>query len=60
MGRPKTIKPVQLDNPNKYPLNSYTFTKYNTGFDIYCIVNTNDYRIPLMIATGSTDDLFNN
>jgi hypothetical protein len=49
-----------LDNLNNYPLNSYTFKKYNTGFDIYCIVDTLDYRIPLMIATGSSDELFSN
>jgi hypothetical protein len=47
-----------LDNNIQYPLNSYTFTKYNTGFDIYCIVDTHDYRIPLMITTGTSDDLF--
>jgi len=47
-----------LDNHIKYPCNSYTFTKYNMGIDTYCIIDTSDYRIPLMISTGLSDDLF--
>ena len=47
-----------LNDTKLFPLNSYTFTKYDTGFDTYCIVDTMDYRIPLMITTGVSSNIF--
>jgi hypothetical protein len=41
-----------LNDSTSFPPDSYTFMKYDTGFDTYCIVDTMDYRIPLMITTG--------